>query len=400
MSRLSIHMDSPRPEQPLILNSNSELFLHLLRATTAQIVVVGHAMSLFGVLPSIQPPHFFCIQDLAVVIFFFLSGYVISYTCQLKSSKKDYGYDEFLFDRAVRLYVVLIPSLVFIAACDLFFWKGLGTRFQYEDDFTLKNFVASLFYFQHFPPGKILKLSVLGSGRSLWTLAIEWWFYVAFGWLTLSHSNSTLRRWGGHLLAAVSVPMVIYRLVGDREQGFALLWSLGVGAMLVMQGRRLPQWNARLLYPAGCGIFVLTFMSPVETMSGYHFRVSVCLCLAVAILVLAHQSTKWQFYERLRMAPAIRFFADYSFTLYLVHYTVLYWMKEHWGLNEPNMSIVAGSIALSNIIAVSLAAVTEFRYRSVRAWLLPYFFDLATIAPAPVVPGVLDEHQEPRRISA
>jgi peptidoglycan/LPS O-acetylase OafA/YrhL len=389
MSHLTIQSGLSTNSDPLRLNSNSELFLHLLRAVAAQLVVIGHAITMFGVMKFVQPPSFFYIQNLGVAVFFFMSGYVISYTCQVKLSTRNYGFDEFLFDRAIRLYVVLIPSLIFIVACDCFFWKYLGAPYEFENNLTIKAVVSNLFFLQYYPPGWLLGRSfadgwlaqaALGTGRPLWSLAAEWWLYVAYGWLMLSPPESAGRRVGGRLLALASLPVVLYGIFGGHDTGLALLWCLGVGAMHLMRGRTLPDWDSRWLFVVGCSMFLLSFFCPVADKAGHSFRMNVCLCLAVASLLLAHQATRFQFYEYFRLGTVIRFFADYSFTLYLTHYTVEHWARVLYGTRAPQLAVVLGTIVLSNIVAIAIASVTEFRYRSLRNW-------FATRQLAPATPG-------------
>ena len=377
--------EPPNHGAPLLLTTNAELFLHLLRAIAAQMVVFGHAIMLFEIWPALQPPQFVYIQKMGVAIFFFLSGFVISYTCQRKMSQRTYGFDEFLFDRAVRIYIVLIPSLIFIAACDGFCWLYWKCDFEFQSDFTFQAAAANLMFLQLYPQryfdhsfaGGWLTQSVLGSGRSLWTLAVEWWLYVEFGWLMLPAAGSVWRRWGGRVLAMVSLPVVVHATFGGRDTGFALLWIMGVLVMHVMQGRTLPQWDSRWLALVGCTTFVLSFACPAIPKEGYHFRMNVCFSLAIAILLLAHQNLRFSVYERLRVATAIRFFADYSFTLYLTHYTILHWARVLWGTRVSQEVGVLCVILLSNVIAIAIAWVTEFKYRVLREWLAPFLFTRA-----------------------
>src|SRR6185436_13910333 len=64
-----------------------------------------------------------------------------------------------------------------------------------------------------------------------------------------------------------------------------------------------------------------------------------------------------------RINKAINFFANYSFTLYLVHNTVMYAMWVIW--SERGLLMFAVAVLLSNLVAMGLAAVGEKHHHQV-----------------------------------
>jgi peptidoglycan/LPS O-acetylase OafA/YrhL len=68
-----------------------------------------------------------------------------------------------------------------------------------------------------------------------------------------------------------------------------------------------------------------------------------------------------------RINKAINFFANYSFTLYLVHHTVMYAMWVIWSERGLLMFVVA--VLLSNLVAMGLAAVGEKHHHQVARFL-------------------------------
>ena len=62
------------------LTESNSIFLDLIRGLSSQLVVVGHGISFFGIFTSFHQPNFPWIQNIAVLIFFILSGFLISYS--------------------------------------------------------------------------------------------------------------------------------------------------------------------------------------------------------------------------------------------------------------------------------------------------------------------------------
>jgi peptidoglycan/LPS O-acetylase OafA/YrhL len=63
----------------------------------------------------------------------------------------------------------------------------------------------------------------------------------------------------------------------------------------------------------------------------------------------------------------VRQFADYSFTLYLTHYTLLYALTKLWP-NGGWAATVVG-VLVSNAVAYALARLGEAHHKTVAAWL-------------------------------
>lgn len=80
--------------KPAVLDpalNDTSVCLNLLRFAAAQAVCVGHAISFFKIAPGFQPPQFPYIQNLGVMIFFVLSGFVIAYVLVRGLSDSRYG---------------------------------------------------------------------------------------------------------------------------------------------------------------------------------------------------------------------------------------------------------------------------------------------------------------------
>ena len=115
-------MGTPNPAQPAIvpaiaaLDTNESLFLDLIRALAAFFVVIDHAPTLFDMPRAPRWGHE------AVIVFFVLSGYVISYVAATRERTPHV----FVVARLARLWSVLIPAMMLTVACEII-GRTLGT---------------------------------------------------------------------------------------------------------------------------------------------------------------------------------------------------------------------------------------------------------------------------------
>jgi peptidoglycan/LPS O-acetylase OafA/YrhL len=95
--------------------NDTSLMLDLLRAGAAQMVCVGHAVRFFagGFNQPWPLPH-----NTGVVLFFILSGFLITYTLIERSKDPSYGFGTFLIERTARIYSGLIPALLLVIIVD------------------------------------------------------------------------------------------------------------------------------------------------------------------------------------------------------------------------------------------------------------------------------------------
>jgi peptidoglycan/LPS O-acetylase OafA/YrhL len=153
--------------------------LDFLRFSAAIAVFLGHTNFYWffcGNLNGIGPQNG---QDY-VIIFFVLSGFVISWSID---RKKDYHFKQYLFDRMVRLWSVAIPALCLGAVLD-HFGRSIhpptyGNIFS-ENHIGLKYLISGLFlhesWFFSIRPG---------SNGPFWSLSYEFFYYLIFGAIAL-----------------------------------------------------------------------------------------------------------------------------------------------------------------------------------------------------------------------
>jgi peptidoglycan/LPS O-acetylase OafA/YrhL len=212
----------------LTLTSNSVFVLNVLRVIAAQGVVFGHAISFFNIFASIQPPRGIYIQNISVVIFFLLSGFLI--TKSLVNAYLNDSFLEYFSNRFIRIYVTLIPCLFFITLIDFLSINISSDTYLYANSFNIKTFFGNIFMLQDFPIN--LSITSYGSCRPLWTLAIEFWLYISAGFMFLYVKKYTYFSWKMKIIALFSFIVPFNNLCAGRGNCLTLFWLLGGGGTL------------------------------------------------------------------------------------------------------------------------------------------------------------------------
>jgi peptidoglycan/LPS O-acetylase OafA/YrhL len=234
-------MASGRQRIELGTGNDASVVLDLLRAASAQVVCVGHAVSFFGV-SWLLPPHLPYFQNLAVAVFFFLSGLLIGDTMLKRSTDPDYGFGRYVVDRFARIYSGWVPALVFVALVDLaLVLSNLHAHPQYV---TMKAFLGNLFMLQMYrgPLDGLRGVPNFGSAGPFWTLAIEFHIYMFVGALFfILRGRAT---WAAMLCALLFAALPCRYLFGAVQPGLGTglfsVWLVGFASAIMWP--RAPRW--------------------------------------------------------------------------------------------------------------------------------------------------------------
>ncbi|WP_343633334.1 acyltransferase [Fluviicola sp.] len=351
------------------LREGSSVILDLIRGLSAQAVVIGHAMSFFDVFKSLHEPNFPWIQHIAVLIFFLLSGYLVTYAT-VKKLENDSGYTfrHYFADRFSRIYTTFIPALVFVFIVDLISRYVNISAYNHEHSFNLKTFVVNLFMFQDFKAFSSIpfdNITSFGSANSFWSLAVEWWLYMLFGFILLVVLKRKSTVFMIPLLLLFSYFPII-NIIGGRGSGLTVFWFFGVFIYVISTTDLLKNVERKFKVIAVLAIVLLAFIRIYYLMKAYDavfaFMMAVALWLIIDLFKDVH------FPERLKQL--IRFNASYSYTLYLFHYNILDFMYSHYfNKYNPYLLFVIGFI-LSNAISMLVGRYTEVVLtKKVKSWM-------------------------------
>lgn len=340
--------------------------LDFMRAAAAQMVCVGHAMSFVGASPASVP----ILQNVGVLLFFVMSGFLITRVLISRSRSSAYGFPDFFLDRFARIYSALIPSLAIIFLIDGLTIHATGDP-SVARYFTAANFTANALLFNGYRGTfeSALQWAPFGSAGPMWTLSIEWHIYLFVGAIFFMSRRP--------LAALYLVPIAIiygqvpsHYIFGNLDpsgigQSLFALW-LG-GALIALAGDTLI-----LPKPVSIAVLVAAVMVYLKLVGpGHEYTPATYPLVVAAVAMVIFASQHMKPIRSARLSSAVTFAADYSFTLYLIHYPVLMafrllWTGGHW----PHIVL---PIIVSNLIAALVAIPTEMKHRRLAHFLKSLF---------------------------
>lgn len=368
----------PRP-----LSDAASANLDVIRAIAAWAVMWGHLRVLFFARfselehPSwwVKTLYFFTgFGHQAVVVFFVLSGFLISSSVFKSYAARTWSWRDYAVNRSVRLYIVLIPGLLLglvwdLAGSSLFASTGLYSHPLRDlgpgiaqNNLTAGNFIGNLLFLQD------IVCRTFGSNGPLWSLANEFWYYVlfpvSFFALVAFFKRAT---WRGIFLILLAFTVAVF-LGPEKLIGF-LIWL--AGCVLVISYTRLRiQTLARLIPYALISFLVLSvclFAARTE-------RLVLGNDLAVGLAFTLFLFGVLQVDKGARHSTSARIFADFSYSLYVLHFPLLLfiraWVAPPLGWQPDTVHVILGAMIGIAVLGFAwvVSLVTEKRTRVVQQW--------------------------------
>ena len=337
------------------LTEGASIILDLIRGVSAQIVVIGHGISFFGIFNFLHEPHFPWMQNIAVLIFFLLSGFLISYSTVSKAHAGGYRYSHYFADRFSRIFTAFIPAILFVLVIDLVSQAVSEEAYGYMDAFNLKTFVGNILMLQEYPLIKhsTYKITSFGSARPFWTLAIEWWIYLSFGYLLLVIFKSQKVSIPSFLILLFLSVVPIYNLA--MSTGLTVFWMFGLLVYVLSTLNILCNVHSNIkimFFFIFCGLGIIRsylIMNAYDAI--FAFLLAIALWLIIDIYTVRKFSGRW--------TKIIRYNASISYTLYLIHYSILSFLKTHFGDTSNPYLLFSIGFVIANIASVLIGRYTE-----------------------------------------
>ena len=359
------------------LTTGSSIIIDLIRGFTAQVVLFGHAISYFGIFIFMHEPNFPWVQNIAVVVFFILSGLLITYSTINKIKHKEgYSFRHFFIDRFARIYTAFIPGILFVFIIDSLS-REMQNDYLFDNAFNLKTFIGNLFMLQEYPLYDNLRLVLIdlgcdnflvkaipvpfeaitsfGSARPFWTIAIEWWIYMFFGYFLLVTLKKKMTIINIGTLAFFSVIPLFNLVSGRGVEGLTVYWIFGALIFMFLQKNILKNIKPSVKIISLLLLVGLASFRVLKTINAYEPIFAFLLAICILLLVDLFKSIK---FSKL-LTKIIRINANYSYTLYLIHYSVLDFIYTHFHQDyNPYLLLVIGFFS-SNIISYAIGYYTE-----------------------------------------
>ncbi len=354
----------------LKLTNSSSIALDLIRACSSQIVLIGHSLSFFEIVTSNDEKNNLLIQNFGVLIFYILSGFLISYST-FNKLEGSYNFKNYFVDRFVRIYSAYLPILILIFLFDFFVFSFLLPQsYPHFESLNLKTFLGNLFMLQDFQLFKAIEftkslhISSLGSGRPLWTLALEWWFYMFFGWFVLFDKTKLNFYVKLLILIVLSIVPILNITFSPRGNCLGFIWFLGFFVFLLLKnkiGQEITASKLKIIIFVLIGLLILRVFS--NHYDFYDFRVGFITASILFFTIVLFQNR--EFLINNKLVTLIKKTSDYSFSLYLIHYSIVEFYVNYFGKENKLLSMII-TFFLCNILALLIANYTEFRHKIVR----------------------------------
>ncbi|WP_417592051.1 acyltransferase family protein [Parasphingorhabdus sp.] len=335
------------------------LQLDSLRGLSALAVLIGHSFQVFiaPVSPNLFPV-FGLMAQAAVMIFFVLSGFLITKSITRNSARPSgFSIGSFARDRFNRIYPPLVFAIVLVVA--LFVLAPYFFPSRSHDFLPGGSFIARDGFFVGFPEvaGTLIFLNGfvvenISANGPLWSLSFEVWYYVVAGFIA----------WRPRLGLPIGIAILVGLALSNTLFGiYSIIWF--AGAVVAMLHNH--EINVKPIAYTGAissGIMALaigtlyclqatTTATPSDLTVYLLVAFNLCSGLSFAaflyLIVIGVVSFK----------PWLPTSSQYSYTLYVTHLPILLFI---FGIVQPNIldrpllsSITA---ALAFLLAITLAA--------------------------------------------
>ncbi|MDH5232551.1 MAG: acyltransferase [Gammaproteobacteria bacterium] len=320
------------------------IFLDYIRGISALLVCAGHLRgvmfedySLVGS-TSILDKLFYFLTGLghqAVMIFFVLSGFFVGGSIVTKI--QNFHLSDYLLSRLTRLWVVLIPALLFTTLVDVIikhyypavlngqFYSVLNSGPQLEESYslTIQTFFSNVFFLQD------LYAPVYGSNGPLWSLAYEFWFYILFP-LGLIAFGFIAAKWKSRLFVIIVCASILIILGEKLWLGFTI-WMLGVFSSIIINKQYVLPLRIPLLLLSILLLMFTLIDSKFNMLSGA-FGIPNDLLVGISfmlVILTVHSSHPQQKPRKINLNMS-RWLSELSYTLYLVHFPVVLLIFSHF----------------------------------------------------------------------
>ncbi|UUZ93055.1 acyltransferase [Paenibacillus sp. P25] len=309
-----------------------------------------------------------------VMLFFVLSGYLISSSVLKAVGKGTFSWKSYLINRFTRLWLVLISALVLTSALAQLQLNMFPDSEFFYNNMKWSDFLGNLFFLQgiFFPN--------YGGNLPLWSLSYEFWYYILFPCLVqLFVSRSLLVKVGyGVLVIGLSV------LLGKGIMLYFLIWLLGTLLVVLPKPQISMKVLARVCIPLASALAgmimladkLLLHQNDSDLIKRFFPQFIVSVCFAGLIYAILHCYNHPGSVD-VKAFNIHVFLAGFSYTLYLTHYPVInllrVWLGDgRWGTWRPDIPHVLLGLVISIAImayAWVISTFTEAQTSEVRSWI-------------------------------
>lgn len=333
------------------LRPMSVAYLDLIRGLSANLVLAEHAHRIY-----FGPPRW-PLAMIGVTLFFLISGFLILNSAWRRLDRPGPQMEAFLIDRICRIYTAFLPALVFAAVMSVLVVSGKWGQPGITEGPVA--FLGNALLLNDYPIFQVVSrltgsyefhIRSYETAEPFWTIPVEFWIYVAFAGLAFVIIRGQPPK--GILmpiLFLMAIPVVLWNAFAGGGDSLTVLWSIGAFfGYIFIRSSALSRLRAIALgvLIAGFGFFALIGRIAQNGFNGYEVQTTIFIAMLIFGLL--------QLIERIGRSasflPAlVRAFAIYSYSLYLVHNTILIIAFEHLKGLSPTTSLAIGVVAAHSV---------------------------------------------------
>ena len=314
----------------------------------------------------------------AVVVFFVLSGFLVGGTTVERARAGKPYIRRYLIDRTSRIYIVLLPALALSFVLDTFgsrLFAGLGAYEHpvYQAAMKAEYLLPSLFGLQG------IWFPTYGTNGALWSLGMEYWYYVVCGLVLLPLSAAYSKGQKGVGLALAAGVFIALALSPSYFLFGASLWALGALVRIAPRPLIRSRWLALLIWVAAMvAIRLLTRGAIIEDHPRKELIDAVnALLVANLLLTLRFDESEGFSFCRWKLHAAL---SGFSYSLYAIHWPVMMWtlgvtlmiFGAGWNLQLAtplHYAVAIAALAFVIFVAWAFSRITEARTDVLRLWI-------------------------------
>lgn len=258
----------------------------------------------------------------AVMAFFVLSGFLVGGSVLSQSKAKQWSWSDYAVTRLTRLWIVLLPALLLTAFWDHLgmaltgsaFYKG-GMIGLYHSApapdasrYDIASFVGNFAFLQ------TIVVPTFGSNGPLWSLADEFWYYVLFPmWFCAFTKAKTNAKVGSALIALI----ISYALPAGLLL-YGLIWLFGAAASALSNKVMLSRQHRNFfIVLSGIALAIALTLSRTSKLQGLAADSAIGASFAAMLVPISQIRQANPILVKLSRASA-----DFSYTLYLIHFPI------------------------------------------------------------------------------
>ncbi len=309
-----------------------------------------------------------------VIIFFVLSGFVISWSID---QKKNYNFSQYCFDRLTRLWSVVLPALFLGFLLD---WFGKSLHAETYNPLVTKKFGELKYVLSGLFIHETWFFSVRpGSNGPFWSLSYEFFYYFIFGSFMLMKTTKS----------KIVVGLIACFAAGPKILLLLPCWLVGSISYYSCSKKRSVSFKLSVF--VALTSFVLLFILLFQRWNSwnhtefpelgtaplfYSAKFLDDYLIASLVGLLLYSLSHWFTLEKKHsgiFAKLIKNCAKFSFSLYVIHFPIMAFLSA--GLAKGVISGISHSEAIMVVLfsAYIFALIFEFPLKKYRSFVLRQF---------------------------